>query len=184
MRRFAVPGVISLVVVALLVVLAYGLSHRGPSNALAAQVNRGEQPLAPNATMRMRLLGSSERESLASLRGKVVLVNVFAGWCPPCTIEAPILRNAQRVLEKDNGTVVGVTFQDSSTDASNYMRKNGLDFPVLLDPGDDFTRSWGVNAPPETFIINRQGKVVAARPYQVTAKWVNRALAKVLGEPA
>ncbi|MDE3133280.1 MAG: TlpA family protein disulfide reductase [Acidobacteriota bacterium] len=184
MRRFVVPGGISLVVVALLAVLAYGLSNRGPSNGLAAQVSRGARPAAPNATMRLQLLGSSARESLASLRGKVVLVNVFAGWCPPCTTEAPILRNAQRLLARNDGTVVGVTFQDSSTDARSYMQKNGLAFPVLLDPGDTFTRSWGVNAPPETFILNREGKVVAARPYEVTAKWVSQALTKVLRESA
>jgi peroxiredoxin len=134
--------------------------------------------------MRLQLLGSSARESLASLRGKVVLVNVFAGWCPPCTTEAPILRNAQRMLEKNDGTVLGVTFQDSSTDARSYMRKNDLEFPVLLDPGDNFTHSWGVNEPPETFIVNRQGQVVAARPYEVTAKWVNEMLAKILRESA
>jgi peroxiredoxin len=184
MRRFGLPGVISLLVVALLALLAYGLANRGPSNALAAQVSRGAHPAAPSARMRLQLLGSSARESLASLRGKVVLVNVFAGWCPPCTTEAPILRNAQRMLEKNDGTVLGVTFQDSSTDARSYMRKNDLEFPVLLDPGDNFTHSWGVNEPPETFIVNRQGQVVAARPYEVTAKWVNEMLAKILRESA
>ena len=111
-------------------------------------------------------------------------MNVFAGWCPPCTVEAPILRGAERLLARHDGTVVGVTFQDSSTDARSYMRRNGLAFPVLLDPGESFTRSWGVNEPPETFVVNRQGQVVAARPYEVTAKWVNRALAKVLRESA
>ena len=69
MRRFGLPGFISLVVVALLVLLAYGLANRGPSNALAARVGRGEHPAAPSATMRLQLLGSSARASLASFRG-------------------------------------------------------------------------------------------------------------------
>jgi cytochrome c biogenesis protein CcmG/thiol:disulfide interchange protein DsbE len=181
MRRFALPGVISLVVIALLALLAFGVANNGPSNQLAARVSRGQTPSAPNADMRLQLLGSSQRESLSALRGKVVLVNVFAGWCPPCQTEAPILRSAQQLLAKHGGTVLGVTWQDSSSDALSYMRKNHLSFPVFLDPGDTFVAPYGVNGPPETFIVNRDGKVVAARTYQLTAKWVDQALGHVLG---
>lgn len=184
MRRFGLPGVISLAVVALLALLAFGVAHGGPSNALAARVSRGQTPQAPNAGMRLHLLGSSKRESLSDLRGKVVMVNVFAGWCPPCQAEAPLLRNAERVLVKHGGTVLGVTWQDSSTDALNYMRKNDLSFPVLLDPGDNFVAPYGVNGAPETFIVDRRGKVVAARTLQLTAKWVDGVLSRVLGTRA
>jgi cytochrome c biogenesis protein CcmG/thiol:disulfide interchange protein DsbE len=181
MRRFAVPGVISLVVLALLAVLAFGVAHEGPSNGLAALVSRGKEPKAPNSGMRLQVLGSTQRQTLSGLRGKVVLVNVFAGWCPPCQTEAPILRHAQQLLAQHGGTVLGVTWQDSSSDAVSYMRSNHLSFPVFLDPGDTFVAPYGVTGPPETFIVNRQGKVVAARTFQLTAKWVDTALAHALG---
>ena len=184
MRRFVVPGVISLVVVALIAVLAFGVSRSGPSNQLAARVHRGETPAAPNYTMRLRLLGSGQRESLAQLRGKVVMVNVFAGWCDACQFEVPILRHAEQVLARHGGEVIGVTYQDSSGDARSYMQRYGLRYPVLLDPADNFVAPYGVNGVPETFIIDRRGHVIAADPEQMTQKWANQALLRALGAQA
>jgi cytochrome c biogenesis protein CcmG/thiol:disulfide interchange protein DsbE len=184
MRRFAVPGVISLVVVALLAVLAFGVAENGPSNQLAARVSRGQTPPAPNSGMRLRLLGTSQRTSLEELRGKVVMVNVFAGWCVACQQEVSIIKHAQQVLSAHGGEVVGVTYQDSSADARGYMQKYGLHYPVLLDPAGNFVSPFGVNGVPETFFIGRNGDVVAARTYQLSSKWVDQTLSRVLGARA
>jgi cytochrome c biogenesis protein CcmG, thiol:disulfide interchange protein DsbE len=184
MRRFAMPGVISLVVVALLAVLAFGVANNGPSNQLAARVSRGQTPPAPNAGMRLRVLGSSRRASLRQLRGKVVMVNVFAGWCAACQEEVSLIKHAQRVLAAHGGEVVGVTFQDSTGDARGFMRKNGLHYPVLLDPAGSFVAPYGVNGVPETFFIGRNGDVVAARTYQLSTQWVDETLNRVLGAKA
>ena len=181
MRRLAVPGVITLVVVALLVVLAVGVSHSGPSNGLASRVMRGQKPVAPNASMPLRLLGTSTRTTLGELRGKIVMVNVFAGWCVACEDEVTQLKHAQQVLAQHGGEVVGVTYQDSSGDARGYMQKYGLRFPVLLDPGDNFVAPYGVNGVPETFIIGRDGRVLAANTGQMSSQWVDRTLSRVLG---
>ena len=183
MRRFAVPGAITLVVVALLALLAFGVAENGPSNQLAARVNRGQTPLAPNSGVRLRVLGSSRRTSLAQLRGKIVMINVFAGWCAACQQEVSIIKHAQRVLSAHNGEVVGVTFQDSSSDAASYMQRYGLHYPVLLDPADSWVAPYGVDGVPETFFIGRNGDVVAARTYQLTSAWVDRTLDHVLDTP-
>ena len=175
------PGVISLVVVALLALLAFGVSHNGPSNQLAAQVSRGQTPAAPNAAMPLRLLGSGGKVSLQRWRGKIVMVNVFAGWCVACQQEVAIIKHAQQVLEQHGGEVVGVTYQDSSGDAQSYMQKYGLRYPVLLDPGDNFVAPYGVNGVPETFIIGRRGQVLAARTFQLSSAWMNATLNRVLG---
>jgi cytochrome c biogenesis protein CcmG, thiol:disulfide interchange protein DsbE len=184
MRRFAVPGVITLVVVALLAVLAFGVAQSGPSNALAAKVSRGETPAAPNAGMRLALLDSSQRASLKSLRGKIVMVNVFAGWCVACQDETSLLKHAQRLLQEHGGELVGVTYQDSTSDAESYMQKYGLHYPVLLDPGDNFVAPYGVSGVPETFIIGRNGHVLAANTAQMSKQWVDRTLSRVLGVKA
>lgn len=181
MRRFLVPGVISLVVVALLAVLAFGVSQSGPGNGLASKVHRGEQPVAPNAGMPLKLLGSSQRESLDKLHGKVVMVNVFAGWCVACQDEVAVLKHAQQVLAQHGGEMVGITYQDSTSDAAGYMKKYGLRYPVLLDPGGTFVSPYGVSGVPETFIIGRDGHVVAADTAQMTQRWADQALSRALG---
>ena len=184
MRRFALPGVISLVVAGLLALLAFGVAHNGPSNALASQVSRGKQPAAPNADMRLALLGSSRKTTLSALHGKIVMVNVFAGWCDTCQAEAGLLRHAQQVLSEHGGEVVGVTYDDSSSDAQHYMRTYGLRYPVLLDPAGSFVAPYGVTGVPETFIVDRSGRVIAADPEEMTKSWMDSTLSRVLGTQA
>jgi cytochrome c biogenesis protein CcmG, thiol:disulfide interchange protein DsbE len=184
MRRFALPGVISLVVAGLLALLAFGVAHNGPSDALVSQVSRGKQPAAPNANMRLVLLGSSRKASLSELRGKVVMVNVFAGWCDTCQAEAGLLKHAQQLLSQHGGEVLGVTYDDSSSDAQSYMRTYGLRYPVLLDPAGNFVAPYGVNGVPETFIIDRSGRVIAANTGQMTKAWMDRTLSRALGAQA
>jgi peroxiredoxin len=184
MRRYALPAVISLVVVALLAVLAFGVSKSGPSNVVAGEVAAGKTPVAPNAGMRLALLGTAEKQNLKALRGKFVMVNVFAGWCVACQDEVGILKHAQRVLANHGGKLVGVTYQDSSSDAKGYLHTYHLNFPVLLDPGDTFVQPYGVTGVPETFIINRNGHVVAANTGELTTKWIDKTLGRVLGGQA
>lgn len=180
MRRFALPGVISLVVVALLAVLAFGVASGPPSNALASQVWRGKQPLAPNANMRLAMLGTTRKGSLSQLRGKVVMVNVFAGWCDTCQAEAGLVKHAEQVLARHGGEVLGVTYQDSSSDAEGYMRTYGLHYPVLLDPAGNWTSAYGVNGVPETFFVSRSGHVIAANTGEMTRAWLDKTLNRVL----
>jgi cytochrome c biogenesis protein CcmG, thiol:disulfide interchange protein DsbE len=184
MRRFALPGVISLVVAGLLALLAFGVAHNGPSSELASQISRGKQPPAPNANMRLALLGSSQKTTLSALRGKIVMVNVFAGWCDTCQAEAGLLKHAQQVLSQHGGEVVGVTYDDSSSDAQHYMRTYGLRYPVLLDPAGDFVAPYGVTGVPETFIVDRSGRVIAADPEEMTKSWMDSTLSRVLGAQA
>ena len=181
MRRFMIPGAIVLVVAGLLAVLAFGVSHSGPGNSLTAQVHRGERPVAPNANMPLQLLGSSQRESLAKLHGRVVMVNFFAGWCTTCQGEVGLLKQAQRTLARHGGQLVGVTYDDSSNDAQGYMQKNGLRYPVLLDPAGNFAGPYGLTGVPETFIVDRRGDVIAADANEMTKAWLDQALGRALG---
>jgi cytochrome c biogenesis protein CcmG/thiol:disulfide interchange protein DsbE len=184
MRRFALPGVISLVVVALLAVLAFGVANNGPSNQLASLVTQGKKPAAPNARMKLAVLGASRKESISQLRGKIVMVNMFAGWCDTCQAEAGLLRQAQRELSQHGGEVLGVTYDDSSSDAQSYLRKYGLHYSAVLDPAGNFASAYGVNGVPETFIIDRSGRVIAADAGEMTKAWMDKTLSRVLGTQA
>jgi cytochrome c biogenesis protein CcmG/thiol:disulfide interchange protein DsbE len=183
MRRFALPGVITLIAVALLVVLAIGIANNGTNSSIDNQVARGDFPAAPNAKTALPLLSSGKRESLADLRGHVVVVNFFAGWCTACQDDASIVRKAQRMLAKAGGTTLGVTFQDSSTDASSYMRQYHLSFPVLHDANGTLASAYAVDGVPESFIVNPHGKIVALDREQLSSKWL-KTLARAISESA
>lgn len=180
MRRYVVPGLITIVAAALLTVLALGVSSQGSSGTIDSQVAKGQYPPAPNQHMALQLLGSSKTTTLASLHGKIVLVNVFASWCEPCQQEAPLLRRAQALLQAHDGTVVGVTYQDNASNDLNFVHKYHLNYPIIRDVSGNFANGFGVTGVPETFLINRQGKIEALRRFQLTSSWLNQTLAKAL----
>jgi cytochrome c biogenesis protein CcmG/thiol:disulfide interchange protein DsbE len=182
MRRFLMPGLITLAAVALLAVLASGVADQGTSSSIDAQVARGHYPVAPGLHQQLPLLGVRGKESLAALRGKVVLLNVFASWCPPCAAEAPLLERAQHLLQRHDGTVLGVTYLDAASDSEAFMRQHHLTYPVVRDVNGNFVRSYGVDGVPETFVINRTGHVEALDRLQLSAQWLNQTLPKIVGQ--
>jgi cytochrome c biogenesis protein CcmG, thiol:disulfide interchange protein DsbE len=184
MRRFAVPGFIAAVAVGVLVVLAIAISGQNGNNSIDSQVSRGHFPVMPDAKTSLPVLGKDVKASIASMHGKVVLVNVFAGWCVSCYQEAPVLKQAEAMLKAKGGTVVGVTYQDSSNDAEKFVKKYGVTYPVLHDASDSLATALDVTAVPESFIVNRQGKIQALQRNEITESWLNKNLPKILSEKA
>ena len=180
MRRVVVPGVVTAAAVALLALLAFGVFNQGTSSSIDASVRRGDLPVAPHSNLALPVLGTSKTQSLAELRGKVVVLNVFASWCDPCKTEAPILEQEQRKLARQNATILGVTYLDNSGDSEAFVRHEHISYPVVRDVSGSFVRSFGTTGVPETFVINRQGKIAALRRFQVDSKWLDQTLPSIL----
>ncbi|MGO9322754.1 MAG: redoxin domain-containing protein [Solirubrobacteraceae bacterium] len=177
MRRRILPILASLAGVCLIALLLYGVSAQSVNRTLDELVQRRQYPLAPDATRSLPVLGADQQRSLASLKGKVVVLNFWASWCEPCQIEAPLLEHAQSSLQRHDATVLGVTYQDASPDSEGFARRYHLTYPNVRDTTGDFARSYGTRQVPESFIINRQGRVVAISRGQIEQSFVNRALA-------
>jgi cytochrome c biogenesis protein CcmG/thiol:disulfide interchange protein DsbE len=97
--------------------------------------------------------------SLASLRGRGVVVNFWASWCEPCRVEADLLEQAARA-EKDRGiTFVGVNTQDTLEPAKAYLQEFGVSYPNGLDSDGTWRQRFGVNGLPTTFFIDSQGQI-------------------------
>lgn len=184
MRRFLLPGVITVVAVALLALLLFGIANQGTNTSIDSQIAKGVRPRAPDAGALLPVLGSTARKSLADFRGKVVVMNVFASWCDPCVAEAPILERIERQIAGRGATVLGITYLDNSSDSEHFVREHHLTYPVLRDITDNFARAWGVNGVPETFVIDRRGRVAALRRYQLAGNWLQTTVSKVLADPS
>ena len=184
MRRHAIPIVAIVIAVALLALLTFGITHQGTNSSIDSDVARGDYPITPSAHQQLPILGSAGTESLASFRGKVVVMNVFASWCQPCLAEAPILEQEQKQIAKDNATILGVTYLDNSSASETFVQQNHITYPVIRDISGNFVRSFGTDGVPETFVINRQGRIVALRRYQLAGNWLQQTVARVLGEPS
>ena len=92
-------------------------------------------------------------------KGKVVVVNVFASWCPPCRDEIPGLINIRRTLPEDQVALLGISVDREPKALANYMSEMNINYPVLLATGD-FVQRLGVRAVPQLLIYNRQGELV------------------------
>lgn len=150
-------GVVALIA-ALVGLLAWRLSTEEQARGLVAAVGRGEKPTAPD--FELPLLGEDGELSLASLRGKPVVLNVWASWCDPCREEAPVLQDAYERWRDAGVVVLGVDYQDGSADARAFMEEFGLTYPSVRDGSGSVLAGYGVTGVPETFFIDRQGRIV------------------------
>jgi cytochrome c biogenesis protein CcmG/thiol:disulfide interchange protein DsbE len=182
MRRFVIPGFIAAAAVAVLALLTFGVSNQSDTSSIDSLVAHGRYPVAPNAHQPLPLLGGSSSASLADFRGKVVVLNVFASWCEPCQSEAPLLSAEQHALAKSNATMLGVTYLDNSTASEQFARRYHLTYPVIRDVSGSFVRSFGTTGVPETFVINRHGRIQALQRFPITSKWLNETLPRILAE--
>jgi cytochrome c biogenesis protein CcmG/thiol:disulfide interchange protein DsbE len=105
---------------------------------------------------------------LASLRGKVVVLNFWASWCFPCKQEAPALAAAAERWA-DRVVVLGVDVNDFAGDARKFARKYGLDYALVHDNHNVTSPKYGLTGLPETFFIDRGGKIVEHVPGEVKA---------------
>jgi cytochrome c biogenesis protein CcmG, thiol:disulfide interchange protein DsbE len=182
MRRLVVPGLVIVAAAALLALLGFGVAHQGSDSSIDAAVRKGDLPMAPSANLALPVLGAAGTEKLANLRGKVIVLNVFASWCDPCKAEAPILEQEQAQLKGHNATILGVTYLDNSSDSEKFVRQQHISYPVIRDVSGNFVRSFGTTGVPETFVIDRQGRIAALRRFQIDSKWLSQTLPPILAQ--
>ena len=121
------------------------------------------------------------RFSLASERGKVVVINFFASWCGPCQVEEPNLITFAWQQRHRGVAVVGVVFNDTVNAAKAFDVKWGTSqfYPTIDDPNGAFAFHYGVTSPPSTFVIDTRGRVAAELLGPVTTAQLDQVLARV-----
>ena len=135
-------------VIALILLFAFGLRARGE-----AQPSSGA---TPDFT-----LSSFEGQPItpAELRGKVVVINFWASWCPPCRDEAPFLQRTWQQY-KDRGVVfIGVDYVDSETATKAYLKEFGITYFNGPDIGSAISQRYRIKGVPETYFVGKDGNL-------------------------
>lgn len=97
---------------------------------------------------------------LADLRGKVVFLNLWATWCPPCRAEMPSMQALYERLRGRDFAMIAVAEDTNADDVAAFVKELGLTFPILLDTENRLPARFGVTGYPETFVIDRDGRVI------------------------
>jgi len=118
--------------------------------------------------------------SLANTRGKVVLLNNWATWCPPCKQEMPDLQRYYTAHQQDDFVLIAVDQSDPVADVQAFVAKYGLTFPVWLDPGNLTLTAFSNNALPNSYVIDRLGIVRLAWTGAVDLKTLEKYVTPLL----
>ena len=156
-RRLAQALALALVL-SLFGLLVWRLADSGEAG-IRDEVAAGKRPLAPDFTL-PRLDGDGVMR-LSSLRGKVVVLNVWASWCFPCKQEAPVLEQTWKEHGPERLVVVGADWKDLRGEARRFARQYRMSYP-LVDDGERLTRPYGLTGVPETFVIDRRGRILGS----------------------
>jgi peroxiredoxin len=103
---------------------------------------------------------SGATSSLAQYRGHVVVMNLWASWCPPCRAEMPDLQRLYASYEKKNVVVLGVDQGESPQRAAAFAESLGIHYPILVDEQQQYGRVYAALGLPTTIVVNPSGVVV------------------------
>ena len=162
-RSITIFTVVTLLNIAVLIFLWTQLLT--PAQNAAQGQSQTNDPLighpAPNFTLGMLSLHSAAPISLASFKGKPIVLNVWNSTCVPCVNEAPLMQSQWQRVQSQGIVFIGIDFQDLKSDGLSFLKKYGITYPNVLDVSGSTAISYGVTATPETLFINRQGVVLS-----------------------
>ena len=101
-----------------------------------------------------------EMHKLSDFRGKTVIVNFWATWCPPCRAELPSMNRAWSQIKNDNVVMIAVNVGEDEDTIFSFMGDYPIDFLMLMDQDSKVTESWPVKGLPTTYVVDPQGRLV------------------------
>src|SRR3989442_10254711 len=166
-RSIIIFTVVSILNVALLALLWYELvtpaQHQatsnsdGPGNTNSPLIG---QP-APDFSLPALTTQATPAITLASFKGKPLVINIWSSTCGPCIHEAPLFQSESHKAQTRGIAFLGIDFQDSQSDGLAFLKQYGVTYPNGLDSSGSIAISYGVSGTPETYFIDRHGVVIS-----------------------
>lgn len=191
-RRLTVIVGSAAAIVAVVALLIVGLMNQGVSRTIQDALDQGQRPAAPALDLPLLVTADGLGEvgdtiGLSDLEGRIVVLNFWASWCDPCKSEAPILEGIARGYRErgEDVVVLGNDIQDVPGDAEAFIRDHDISYASLRDGSGDSERRWETTGVPETFIIDRDGRIALKLQGEVTRpEELTVAIEQLLKEPA
>jgi peroxiredoxin len=120
---------------------------------------QGEASLAGKSADNFTAEIAGKTEHLSDFKGKVVVLNFWASWCPPCVSETPAMNHLQQYIASRNGVVLGGSIDEDPQAYDKFLKDYNVNFPTFRDPSKKISLDYGTSIIPETYIIDRHGKI-------------------------
>ena len=150
--------IIVLSVIALGFAITFSLKQNDSIFKYSKQIAIEEELPAPDFTLPGL---NGELISLSEFKGNVVLVNIWATWCPPCVYEMPSMEKLHQQFKSEQFKILAISIDSQGAKAvAPFMKNHNLTFQALIDPAGTIRTSYGINSIPQSFIIDKQGHLL------------------------
>ena len=175
------PGFLTVApLVALAVVATAGFTYFKKRDARG---NPYELVGKPAPAFTLRRLDTGAPLSFEQMRGRPVVINFWASWCPPCRAEHGVMHWAAQKFGKQV-QFAGIVYEDSEPNARAFLKANGVPFPEMVDPDKRTAEAYGVTGVPETFFIDAAGIIHGKHMGPITQEAIIQEVQGILGEKA
>jgi cytochrome c biogenesis protein CcmG, thiol:disulfide interchange protein DsbE len=130
---------------------------------------QGEASIAGKPAQDFPLTLAGKSEHLSDLKGKIVVLNFWATWCPPCVEETPSLNRLQKYIDSRGGMILGVSVDEDGAAYEKFLKDQAVIFPTYRDATKKSAADYGTTLYPETYVIDRHGKI--ARKFVGAQQW-------------
>jgi thiol-disulfide isomerase/thioredoxin len=107
-------------------------------------------------------INTGQQIDLREYRGKIVLVDFWASWCPPCLVSLPAYDRMRRDIISDDFEIIAINVDENTEDGLEFLEDHPVAYPVLADPEGDIGIPYGIRTLPRSFLLDRGGRIIAS----------------------